>query len=521
MPSFRAGWTGEGGAIATIRQLGPVPLIAGAIVVAVIVIAVVALLIAPSGGALSAVVDFAPSDDTYVDEQRPDKNYGEDAVLAADTGSSEQILLRFDVEIPDDAFVDSAILNLRAVDGSDDAGSVRQVDGDWSERDATWANAPKAGELITSLESPAHDGEWETADLTAFVRGSGEFDLYIVTESEDGVDYASSEAADGTPFLRVQWSKDGNRAAATSSRTTTASPSASPSATPTPGSTPEPTPAPTEPPTPEPAAEAILVGVGDIASCDSDGDDATSALLDSIPGTVFIPGDIAYEEGTPAQFANCYDPSWGRHKGRTRPSPGNHEYLTAAASGYFDYFGAAAGDPSKGYYAYDAGSWRVYSLNSNCSQIDCEGQVNWLNADLAANPRQCVMGYWHAPVLTAGPHAHNEGGALGLWQTLWDAGADLVVTGHDHNYQRFAPLNRDANGVEGGGMRQIIAGMGGKNLTTQSRPDSTVGLEALMDGDTDPAFGVLKLTLRGGSYGWEFVPVAGKTYTDSGTQGCR
>jgi hypothetical protein len=272
--------------------------------------------------------------------------------------------------------------------------------------------------------------------------------------------------------------------------------------------------------------DPVLVGAGDIASCGGTGDEATADLLDAISGTVFTAGDAVYNSGTDAEFADCYAPSWGRHKSRTKPVPGNHEYNTPGAAGYFNYFGVAAGHKAEGYYAYDAGTWRVYALNSNCSHTDCLTQRDWLAADLATNPRPCTVAYWHHATLSAGPHDSYEGGSsegnsMLFWQVLYDYQADLVVTGHDHNYQRFAPLNRDANAVDAAqGMRQIVVGTGGKNLTIQTRTTTTPGLEAFMDGDTNPADGVLKLTLHVDSFDWEFVPEADKTFTDSGNQAC-
>ncbi len=287
--------------------------------------------------------------------------------------------------------------------------------------------------------------------------------------------------------------------------------------TPAPVLTPVPTAVPTLPPPPSGGSQ-VLVGAGDIAKCGIAGAEETARLLDGIAGTVFTAGDNAYEEGTLQQYNDCYEPTWGRHKARTKPVPGNHEYLTSGASGYCAYFGAAAACPNA-YYAYDIGNWRVYALNS--SNVNKSVELAWLQADLAANPRACTVAYWHHPTLTAGPHANDEGSMMAIWRAFYDAGGDLVVTGHDHNYQRYAPLNRDSNAATAGGMRQIVIGVGGKNITTQSNASSTPGLEVAMDGDTNPAFGVLKLTLGSASYNWQFVPVAGKTFTDSGSQSCR
>jgi hypothetical protein len=230
-------------------------------------------------------------------------------------------------------------------------------------------------------------------------------------------------------------------------------------------------------------------------------------LLDAIPGTVFTAGDNAYDAGTAAQFNDCYNPTWGRHKSRTMPAPGNHEYNTTGASGYFGYFNV----PS--YYAYDLGAWRIYALNSQIDVSATSAQLQWLRADLAANPKQCVLAYWHEPRWSSGKHGSNTG-IQELWKTLYDAGADVVLNGHDHDYERFTQM--DASGAAAAsGMREFVVGMGGAGFynfvnilpTSQVRNANT--------------FGVLKLTLSSSSYGWQFVPVAGKTFTDSGTTNCR
>ena len=264
--------------------------------------------------------------------------------------------------------------------------------------------------------------------------------------------------------------------------------------------------------------DAVLVGAGDIASCNDSRDEATADLLDNIPGAVFTTGDNAYNSGTSAEFQNCYQPSWGRHKARTYPTPGNHEYYTAGASGYFDYFGAAAGDPAKGYYSYDQGEWHIISLNSQCGQVGGCGStspmVTWLKQDLAANPASCTVAYWHHPVFSSGAEHGNDPKMKPSWQALYAADADVILTGHAHNYERFAP--QDANGTADPqrGIREFVVGTGGPTVhgfgTIQ--PNSEV-----RNAGTS---GVLKLTLHPTSYDWEFVPVAGKTFTDTGSGQC-
>ena len=266
------------------------------------------------------------------------------------------------------------------------------------------------------------------------------------------------------------------------------------------------------------AGDAILVGAGDIASCDSIGDEETAALLDRIDGTVFTLGDNVYPNGTAKQFLQCYDPSWGRHKARTRPVPGNHDYRTQAAAGYFGYFGGAAGDPRTGYYAYDLAGWRIYALNSNCDQIGGCGpgsaQELWLKKELAANPRPCTVAMWHHPRFSSSRHG-DDTDMRHLWKVLYDAGAELVLAGHDHTYERFAPQNPEGNLDLRRGIRDFVVGTGGRSHYGFGR---RVDRESEVRNDTD--YGVLKLTLHADSYDWEFIPVAGGTFRDNGSGKC-
>ncbi len=262
---------------------------------------------------------------------------------------------------------------------------------------------------------------------------------------------------------------------------------------------------------------AVLVGAGDIASCDSAGDEATAKLLDNIRGTVFTVGDNAYASGTADEFERCYDPSWGRHKARTRPSVGNHEYQTPNASGYYGYFGASAGDPRKGYYSYSRGAWHIVVLNSNCSAVGGCGagsaQERWHRADLASHPAGCTLAYWHSPRFSSGSHGSNTS-MQPFWNALYDYGVEVVVNGHDHHYERFAPQNASGAADPTRGIREFVVGTGGKSsyAVRTPLPNSEVR--------NDDTYGVLKLTLRSTSYDWQFVPQAGKTFTDSGSRTC-
>jgi hypothetical protein len=270
---------------------------------------------------------------------------------------------------------------------------------------------------------------------------------------------------------------------------------------------------------PPPSDDPVIVGAGDIASCSSTGDEATANLLDNIAGTVITLGDNAYSSGTATEYTNCYGPSWGRHLARTKPSPGNHEYNTLDATGYYGYFGSAAGDPAKGYYSYDVGAWHVIVLNSNssCTTISCaagSAQDTWLRADLAAHSNVCTLAYWHHPRFNSGASHGNNTAVANFWDALYQYGADVILNGHEHVYERFAPQTPAAVADPAAGIRQFTVGTGGASHYTFGtiQPNSEVR--------NGTAYGVLKLTLHATSYDWQFVPVAGATFTDSGTGSC-
>jgi len=237
-------------------------------------------------------------------------------------------------------------------------------------------------------------------------------------------------------------------------------------------------------------------------------------------------GDVQYDCGSATEFARSYHPSWGRVKEITRPAIGNHEYHTtggtgcspsANGGGYFGYFGAAAGEPGKGYYSYDIGAWHLVALNSNCKFVSCgssSAQVQWLRQDLAAHPARCTLGYWHHPRFTSGTNSPGSSSVTPLYQALYDHGADLVLVGHDHHYERFAPQSPSGGRDLARGIRQFLVGTGGRGFhpLNTPRPNSEVRQNV--------TFGVLKLTLRPASYDWQFVPEAGKSFSDAGSQAC-
>jgi len=264
-------------------------------------------------------------------------------------------------------------------------------------------------------------------------------------------------------------------------------------------------------------SDPVLLAVGDIATCRNDHDEATAQLVDLLPGPVATLGDTVYDSGTEAEFAMCFEPTWGRHRARIRPAVGNHEYYTADAAPYYRYFGAAAGDPTRGYYSYDVGAWHVVALNSNCAAVGGCGagspQDRWLVADLAASRARCTLAYWHHPLFTSGTHGPTAE-VRPLYQRLYDADADLVLTGHEHDYERFAPMDAMGNANAARGIREFVVGTGGVELRWFP------GVAANSEVRDVATHGVLRLVLRATGYAWRFVPVAGDGFTDSGAAAC-
>jgi hypothetical protein len=259
-----------------------------------------------------------------------------------------------------------------------------------------------------------------------------------------------------------------------------------------------------------------LIAAGDIADCNLPGDEATAVLVARMRGTVATLGDNAYEDGKPEEFASCYAPSWGQFKARTKPAPGNHEYHTDDAEGYFEYFGAAAGDPDEGYYSYELGRWHVIVINSNCDEVGGCGegspQERWLRNDLREHPARCTLAYWHHARFSSGGHP-NADDMEPIWQALYDAGADVVLSSHAHIYERFAPQTPQGEPDRRRGIRQFTVGTGGRTLHPlfDTKPNSEVR--------NNKTFGVLSLTMRPTGYDWRFVPASG-SFSDRGTDIC-
>jgi hypothetical protein len=273
----------------------------------------------------------------------------------------------------------------------------------------------------------------------------------------------------------------------------------------------------------DPASTSYNAGAGTASSCRQR---YTSDLLANGGLTeVLTLGDNQYDNGTLAAFQQSYDPTWGRLKTITRPAVGNHEYQTSStAAGYFDYFNGSgsltgpAGDRDKGYYSYDVGNWHLIALNSNCARVSCSAgsaQDQWLRADLAAHPVACTLAYWHHPLFSSGAHG-NIATSQPFWNALYAGGADVVLNGHDHDYERFAPQTPAAAADAASGIRQFVVGTGGKSQAAFPaggvKPNSQVRNAG--------TYGVLRLALHASSYDWQFKSEAGKTFTDSGSGNC-
>ena len=271
------------------------------------------------------------------------------------------------------------------------------------------------------------------------------------------------------------------------------------------------------------AIEPVLVGAGNVGTCGTNNDESTAQLLDAIPGTVFTTGDNVFQDGTDSEYVNCYAPTWGRHLARTRPTLGNHDYANGEsdAAGSFNYFGDRLG-PTRGlgYYSYDLGTWHIIVLNDKGdTQGDLRGidaaQTEWLTNDLNAHTNQCTLAMFHIALFIS---SKLEGwtvnpGHKPLWDLLYAKGVDVVVNGQQHNYERFTPMTPTGDVDATNGIREFNVGTGGDAVDTFTviHPHSETRAAA---------FGVLKLTLKTGSYDWQFVPVAGETYTDSGSGSC-
>jgi hypothetical protein len=430
----------------------------------------------PSSG---ASLTFVAEADARVKQSSPSTNYGSATTLQVDDTSDPDLesFVRFTVAGVSGPIQSARVRLYATTNGTQNGPAIYATNPAWNEKDITWNKRPARTSGAIDNKGVINTNSWVEYDVTSLVTGNGTFSFVLAGDSNDAVAFSSRQGVQ-PPQLVV-----------TFAGTVTAT--IIPTITPT-----------------VPEGSVTFVGAGDISSCDNNNDELTAQLLDGIPGTIFAVGDNAYDSGTLSQFMNCYDPTWGRYKDRIKPVPGNHEYLTSGASGYFQYF---SNIPS--YYAYNLGSWRIYALNSEIDVSASSEQVKWLQDDLAANPSQCVLAYWHKPRWSSGIHHGSDETFQTLWQIFYEAGAELVINGHEHNYERFAPMNATGQ-ADPLGLREFVVGTGGRDLYSFGTllPNSEV--------HEDTSFGVLKFTLRPTGYDWQFVPAAGSTFSDSGSTEC-
>jgi len=427
----------------------------------------------------NASLTFAPEADARVNQSNPGNNYGSATTLQVDDTSDPDLesFIRFTVAGVSGPIQNARIRLYATTNGTRNGPAIYATNPTWNERDITWNARPARTSGALDNKDAINPNSWVEYDVTSAITGDGTYSFVLAGDSNDAVAFSSRQGIQ-PPQLVVTFSG---------------------SLTPTPTSTITPT---------ESPDSVTFVGAGDISSCDNNDDELTAQLLDGIPGTVFAVGDTVYESGTISEFTNCFDPTWGRHKARMKPVPGNHEYLTSGASGYFQYF-----NNIDSYYAFNLGSWRIYALNSEIDVSPSSEQVKWLQADLAANPAQCVLAYWHRPRWSSGKNHGSSSSMQTLWQILSDTGAEIVIAGHEHNYERFAPMNATGQ-PDPLGLREFVVGTGGRSHYDFATilPNSEV--------HDNTSFGVLKLTLHPGSYDWQFIPVTGSTFTDSGSADC-
>jgi acid phosphatase type 7 len=364
----------------------------------------------------AAQLTFSAVADARVEQVSPTTNFGTSSRLRADAGTGIGIdsYLRFTVNNVSTPVQKAKIRVYDTTNGSTNGPAIYTTGANWEETTITWNNRPARTSGAIANIGAVGTSSWVEYDVTSVVKGNGTYQFVLGADSSDGVTLASREGASAPQLVLTLASISGVASTATPPTATPIVPTAT-AAVPTPTSA---------------TSDAVLLAAGDIASCASTGDEATAKLLGTPANAIVTLGDNVYDSGTAAEFANCFNPSWGQYKPQIRPAVGNHEYITAGASGYFGYFGAVAGDAKKGYYSYDLGAWHIVALNSNCSQVGGCGagtpQEQWLRADLAAHPNACTLAYWHHPRFSSGEHGSTTA-MQPLWQALYDANADVVL----------------------------------------------------------------------------------------------
>jgi hypothetical protein len=537
---------------AGLRGRGRSPLLLGVALAAVALVALVLGLVVSGAfsskekkvAVTSVTADLSATADASVFAASPDANHGASRALRVDGSPVVRSYLRFDLSRLTGR-VASARLSLDPLTAHPLGVTVALAPGGWGERQITYATAPTPGARV-ALTGPLAAAVRTTIDVTRFVRGRRELDLALVGLGSRQIALASREQGTLGPRLTVVTKRGqspshagrpgrGHASVAPGAAAATAGIMAA-----------------------GPNHDPLIAAAGDIACDPTSGSfgagNGTSnnchekvvsdMLLRIHPNTVLPLGDNQYECGDLSAFQQSYAPTWGRLRAVTRPIVGNHEYGEAChrsdASPYFSYFGASAGPYGRGWYSYNIGSWHLIALNSECSYGrgrlkvgGCEAgsaQERWLRRDLATHPRRCTLAYWHEPRFSSGQHGDAQQMAR-IWNDLARVHADVVLSGHNHDYERFNPIgavpgvpvatgatkppNFQEPILHPGGIREFVVGTGGKNHYPFAH--ASLKGEVVRNADT---YGVLLLRLRPRGYSWRFVPEPGKTFTDSGTGSC-
>ena len=437
-------------------------------------------------------VTFTPVADAYVISTSASTNYGSATTLRVDGSPVTNSYLRFVVSGLNGATIQSASLRIYANSANTTGFAVKAVaNNTWAEKTITYSNAPTVGATLKS-SAAITAGTWVTVDVTSYVKAEGTYSLQLSTTSSTNTSLAAREAGANAPQLVLTISSGGN----------------------------------------------ILLMAGDICKHDLGGQDYTvnckktgdlvRSELAANPGAqVQTLGDnVNNDTGTDSydtEYTDLYAPNWGSFLNVTHAAEGNHDiYPPGGTAPYSDYFGAAAGPKPGGYYSYNIGSsWHVIVLNAQCSQAGGCGtsslQYKWLQSDLAANTKQCVIAVWHQPRWTSGRWAGYDSFAS-WWTLLYQYKIDIIANGHNHNYERFNQIDSNEQAAADG-IREFVVGTGGApvdSFTYASHPlDPNEAVRSQV-----PAYGVLKLMLSANSYSWNFLPAAGYTFTDSGSSTC-
>jgi hypothetical protein len=480
-------------------------------------------------GSEVATTTVKPTADAYVDGSATKTNFGKSTRLVADASPTRQSFLRFDLSgitgPVQDARLRIHVAN--AVDAeSPSGGSVAIVNNTtWSESTIIYANRPTTWGTNLSTIGAVQRNSWVEFPVTSAVVPGGPLTLGLRSTNDDGAYFDSREVAATAPQLIVTTgTTDSSTTSSSSSTSTSSSTTTTSSSTTTTSSSTTTTSSSTTTTTtlPSPPGSTVdVAAVGDMACAPGSAVTSSSCRQLSVSNLVvndptndllLALGDLQYENGDLAGFQSAYGTSYGRIKAKTRPTIGNHEYGTAGANGYFTYWGATAGAMGKGYYSYDLGeTWHVVTLNSNCDVVSCaagSAQEQWLRADLASNTRPCVLATWHHPRFSS---SYSNTPVAPFWNALQQYGADVVLAGHEHSYERFNPQLpsgvADANGIQ-----EFVVGTGGRSLDGFGNALSTSAVRL-------STFGVLKLGLADGAYTWQFVDQNGAV-RDSGSRTC-